>query len=94
MNRDEMVKRSWKPYMILHYQNKRMEYPVECLLVMADFDDEIFELQPLDQDTYEQQTFFTSIENVHVPKKKMKAVYVGGRKVVDQVNPLHKKILQ
>jgi hypothetical protein len=95
MRREEMIARSWKPYMAIEYKNARMEYAVECLLISVHFDDEIFELQPLDQEEYVQQTFFTSIENCHVPKKKMKAAYVDGKKVKGpQINPLHKKILR
>jgi len=68
MTREEMVKRSWKPYMEILYQEDRMREPVVCLLVGIDFDGEIMDLQPLD-DKYRHEDFKANLKYCSVPKK-------------------------
>lgn len=66
-----MVKRAYKPYMIILYKaryNKEL-VPIECLLVSIDFDNELMTLQPLEDVKFDVQegTFITSISNCSFP---------------------------
>ena len=68
MERDEMVKRSWKPYMEIHYQENRMPEAIVCLLTGIDFDSEIMTLQPLDE-KFKNVDFPANIKYCSIPKK-------------------------
>ena len=83
MNRDEFMKRSWKPYMSIEYKHPRMNEGILCMLISVHFDDEIMELQPFD-DNYYQQSFFSAIQNCSIPKR-LKVVAFDGKKVVDEI---------
>lgn len=71
MDRDEFVKRSWKAYQTVLYQDDRMELPVECLLAEVDFDGELMTLQPL-HEFFEQTDFIANIKYCSVPRRKTK----------------------
>lgn len=83
MDRDEFVKRSWKPYMTIEYKHPRMKEGILCMLCSVHFDDEIMELQPFD-DNYYQQSFFSAIQNCSIPKR-LKVVTLNGKKVEDKI---------
>jgi len=76
-----MVKRHWKPYMVVSYMDKGMKAPAECLLSAIDFDAEILTLTPIHAH-YQQEEFKAHISFCSIPKR-MKAVVVGGKKVVE-----------
>ena len=73
MTRDEMCKRSWKPYMSIDYKTDRMELAVECLLSEINFDNETMTLTPINE-MYEQKDFVANIKFCSVTRKKMTAV--------------------
>ena len=83
MNREEMIKRCWKPYMEIMYKHPRMEDGISCMLISINFDDEVMELQPYDDNNY-LQSFFSAIQNCSISKR-LKAVYVDGKKVEDKI---------
>lgn len=83
MSREEMVKRSWKPYMMIEYKHTRMMEGIRCMLISINFDDEIMELQPIG-DNYYSQSFFSSIQNCSLPKK-LKVVSLNGKKIEDKI---------
>jgi hypothetical protein len=82
MTREEMVKRHWKPYMVVAYQDKGMLYHAECLLSAIDFDAELLTLTPI-ADFYEQKEFKAPIQFCSIPKREMKPAYIHGKKVVE-----------
>lgn len=72
MTREEMVKRAYKPYMVILYRQRYFleAKTIECLLVSIDFDNELVTLQPLESANYDilTSTFITSISNCSFPK--------------------------
>lgn len=81
MSREEMVKRHWKPYMIVHYKDNGMDYDAECLLCAIDFDAELLTLMPINE-FYDQKEFQANLKYCSVPKR-LKAVSVNGIKITD-----------
>lgn len=63
-----MTKRSWKGYMVILYQEKRMTEPIECLLLEIDFEAEIMTLCPIDE-IYQNKDFPANITYCSVQKK-------------------------
>lgn len=80
MTREQMVKRSWKPYETILYQDAGMKFPAKCLLSEIDFDAEILTLTPLN-DFYNQTEFKANLQFCQLPK--MKAAAVNGKKVIE-----------
>lgn len=76
-----MLKIGWRAYMEIHYKHPRMEFPLLCLLVEIDFDEETLTLQPLFGEDYINKDFFAGIQFCSIPIKKMKATTVHGKKV-------------
>jgi len=70
MTREEMVKRPFKPYMILIFHDRDKD--VEMMLLAAHFDNEVFTLVPVDTDFYEDESITVSILKVSFPKRKAK----------------------
>ena len=62
-----MVKRHWKPYMIILYQDHGMTSPAECLLSAIDFDAEILTLTPISEN-FNQWEFPANLEFCTVGK--------------------------
>jgi hypothetical protein len=81
MNREEMVKRHWKPYQVVNYQDEGMKFPAECLLSAIDFDAEILTLTPIN-DFYNQQEFQANLKFCSIPKG-MKVAAVNGKRIPD-----------
>lgn len=76
-----MVKRHWKPYMPVLYQDAGMKFPAECMLSAIDFDAEILTLTPYDG-MYQQNEFKANLQFCTIPKR-MKVVSKDGKKIVD-----------
>lgn len=81
MTREEMVKRSWKPYMIIDYKDEGMLHPVDCLLSAIDFDAEILTLTPIN-DFYEQREFKANLKFCSIPNR-LRAATIDGKKISD-----------
>lgn len=80
MTRDEMLKINWKAYQEIHYKHPRMSFPLLCLLVEIDFDEQIMTLQPLFGEDYINEDFIATIENCSIPRKRMKAEIIYGKR--------------
>ena len=83
MTREELIKRSWKAFQVIEYMVPRMDKPAECLLLSVQFDDELMVLQPLDPQ-FKKDDFIASIKYCSVPKKKIAAVALNGKKIKDE----------
>lgn len=70
MTREEMVKRSFKPYMVLIFHDRDKD--VEMMLLAVNFDNEVFTLSPVYTDFYEDDAITVSISKVSFPKKSTK----------------------
>ena len=82
-----MVKRSWKAYQTIQYQHARMKEPIECLLIEIDFDDESMTLQPMLDEEYRREDFIANIKHCSIPRKKMTAAAINGKKVIEELPP-------
>ena len=79
-----MLRLSWKAYQEVNYQHPRMNEPVLCLLLEIDFDEESVYLQPMwGNNNYIKKDFIANIKHCSIPKRKMKAAYIEGKKVKD-----------
>ncbi|MBB2951943.1 hypothetical protein FHR29_002675 [Sphingobacterium sp. JUb56] len=67
MTREEMIKRSFKPYMILIHHSHYGD--IEMILVSANFDNETFTLRPIDIENFEEEDYIISISKVSFKKK-------------------------
>ncbi len=70
MTREEIVKRSFRPYMILIFHDRDKD--VEMMLLAVHFDNEVFTLAPFDTKTYEDESINVSISKVSFPKRATK----------------------
>ena len=81
MEREEMIKRSWKAYEEILYKQARMNRAMLCLLVSIDFDDECMTLQPMLGEEYTNRDFVADIKFCSIPRKKMEAATINGEKI-------------
>lgn len=92
MTREEMVKRHWKPYMIIEYKDEGMLHSAECLLSAIDFDAELLTLTPINE-FYDRKEFTANLKYCSFSKR-LKAETVDGAKLkVPNNNFLRAKIL-
>ncbi len=70
MTREEMVKRSFRPYMILIFHDRDKD--VEMMLLAVHFDNEVFTLAPFDTEIYQDEAITVSISKVSFPKRAAK----------------------
>lgn len=68
MTRDYFLKRHWKGYEIINYGPKRKDgIKIECLLLAVDFENELFQLEPIDKEIYEDKQFWARVEYCERP---------------------------
>lgn len=67
MTRDQMLKRSFKPYMILELQTHISL--IDVMLISADFDNEVFIVRPLDIENYMNEDVSVSISKLNFKKQ-------------------------
>ena len=73
MTRQQMIKRSFKPYMILELETHSTI--IDVILVSADFDNEVFIVRPLDIDCFENDDIYVSISKLSFKKaEKLKII--------------------
>ena len=73
MTREELVKKRWQGYERIDYIPKRKEgYVIECMLLAIDFDNELFMLEPIDKEIYEDNTFWARVEYCKRPAPKLR----------------------
>lgn len=69
MTREEMIKKSFKPYMLL---NVDTAYGViEMMLIATNFDNECFLMRIIDVDKFDEEDIWISISKISFPRKKM-----------------------
>ena len=66
MTREQMIKRSFKPYMELELETHLGILPV--ILVATDFDNEVLTVRPVDAERYEQDDLKVSISRISFKK--------------------------
>jgi hypothetical protein len=75
MEREEFIKKRWQGYEIILYMPKRKDgIEVECMLLAVDFENELFQLEPIDKDIYEDEVFWARVEYCKRPPHKLKVV--------------------
>jgi len=52
MTREDLVKKRWQGYEIINYTRVNRDEPIEYMLISIDFDNELFQLEPMDKETY------------------------------------------
>jgi len=73
MNRDEFIKKRWVGYELLKYRPYRKEdVVIECMLLSIDFEQELFKLEPIDKEMYEDKSFWVRVEYCKRPRPKLK----------------------
>ena len=74
-----MIKRHWKPYMLIEYKDEGMKESAECLLTAIDFDAEILTLTPVNE-FYKQEEFFANLKYCSFSKR-MSVATMDGEKI-------------
>lgn len=72
MTRDQFTKYSYRHSELMILHSKHPETDIDCMLVAVDFDKEVFQLWPLDQEAYEDKSYWVNYEHVDKPKRKPK----------------------
>jgi hypothetical protein len=73
MTREKMIKTKWIPYMKILYKTTNMENSILCMLCGINFESEVVNLIPLD-DNYESEEFFMSINYIELPRHELKKI--------------------
>lgn len=75
MTREELIKKRWRAYEQINYMPKRKDgFTIECVLIAIDFDNELFMLEPIDKEVYEDKTFWARVEYCKRPAAKLKLI--------------------
>lgn len=73
MTRDELIKKRWVGYELIEYRPYRKEnIVIECMLLSIDFEQELFKLEPVDKELYEDASFWVRVEYCKRPAPKLK----------------------
>ena len=73
MDRDELIKKRWVGYELIEYRPYRKEdVVIECMLLSIDFEQELFKLEPIDKEMYEDKSFWARVEYCKRPRPKLK----------------------
>jgi len=73
MTREEFIKKRWVGYELIEYRPYRKEDSViECMLLSIDFEQELFKLEPVDTEMYEDNSFWVRVEYCKRPRPKLK----------------------
>ena len=75
MTREELMKKRWVGFELIEYSPPRKEGVVyECMLLSIDFDQELFKLEPVDKELYEDESFWARVEYCKRPAPKLRTV--------------------
>lgn len=75
MTREELMKKRWSAYEQINYSPKRKDgVTFECMLLAVDFENELMQLEPIDKELYEDNSFWARCEYCERPTPKMKIV--------------------
>ena len=75
MEREGFIKKRWQGYEIILYMPKRKDgIEVECMLLAVDFENELFQLEPIDKEIYEDEAFWARAEYCKRPPHKLRVV--------------------
>ena len=70
-----MMKKRWVGYELIEYRPPRKEDVVyECMLIAVDFEQELFKLEPIDKEMYEDTSFWVRVEYCKRPAPRLKKV--------------------
>lgn len=89
MEREELMKRSWKAYQVIHYKAPRMPESIQCLLTEVDFDGETMTLMPLNDNLYAKQDITVNVKFCSVvPVKNVIEMMVEERKSPEEIEKI------
>lgn len=74
MEREAMIKRMWRPYMMLEYKTPGMKNPIEVILKGINFEDEVLIVAPLDLNLYHDEDKSVCLKYIEIPKPKLKKI--------------------
>lgn len=72
MTRNQFVNYTYRHSEVIIYHQKHPEIDIECMLIGVDFDHELFHLVPIDQDYYEDRSYWLSYISCDKPLRKPK----------------------
>ena len=77
MRREEFIEKRWTAFELIEYRSPRKndtDFVVECMLIAIDFENELFKLEPIDKEIYEDNQFWARVEYCKRPHPKLKKV--------------------
>lgn len=72
MTQEEFGKKRFKGFEPIIFEGVKGEKNIECILLAVDFEQELFKLEPLDKNFYEDKEFWCRIEYCNRPHYKLK----------------------
>jgi hypothetical protein len=73
MTREEFIKKRWVGYELIEFRPPKKEDIVyECMLLAIDFEQDLFKLEPVDKEMYEDESFWARVEYCKRPAPKLK----------------------
>lgn len=73
MTREEFTKKRWVGYELIEFRPPNKEDVVyECMLLAIDFEQDLFKLEPVDKEMYEDASFWARVEYCKRPRPKLK----------------------
>lgn len=75
MERERFVSLKFRAYMEVWYIPRRLiegHDHIECMLLACDFDNDVMKIQPISGSYFEEKEFWSSIEYIDLPKRKLK----------------------
>lgn len=74
MELDYFAKIKWRHSEEIEFKSPITDIIIPCMLLVVDFEQELFKLIPFDTENYENESFWTRIEYCERPKRKLKIV--------------------
>lgn len=73
MTRAEFIKTRWVGYELIEFRPpKKNDVVYECMLLAIDFEQDLFKLKPVDEEMYEDESFWVRVEYCKRPRPKLK----------------------
>lgn len=75
MTRNEFIKKRWRAFELIEYAPYRKEnIVIECMLISVDFEQELFKIEPINKDMYDNDSFWVRIEYCKRPTPKLRKI--------------------
>lgn len=84
MTQDQFAKYTYRHSEIIIYHQKHPEVDIECMLIGIDFDNGMFHIYPVDQDYYEDKSYWMPFQSCDKKRVKPKMKVVRGSEVLKQ----------